>query len=282
MKQYVHASKSTYTPMRFSVFVPPGASVSTPAPVLYWLSGLTCTDENFTQKAGCQRYAAEHNIILVAPDTSPRPDKDVENGRAPFEGENDSYDFGSGAGFYVDATEDPWAGKGGYNMFSYVNSELPEVVQHTLEGAACEDRCSIFGHSMGGHGALISALRNPGRFKSVSAFAPISNPTRCPWGQKAFNGYLGTVDAGKKYDATELAAQYTGEDPVNILIDTGTADNFFKDGQLLPENFEAACRENAGGMIKCESRLQEGYDHSYNFIASFMQEHVSFHAKHLQ
>lgn len=165
-------------------------------------------------------------------------------------------------------------------MYSYVNEELPEVIAETLEGAACSERRSIFGHSMGGHGALVSALKNPGTFKSVSAFAPISNPTRCPWGEKAFTGYLGSVDAGKAYDATELARTFTAPDQLPVLIDTGTGDNFYSDGQLLPENFEAACAENST-MIKCESRLQDGYDHSYNFIASFVDDHVSFHAEHL-
>jgi S-formylglutathione hydrolase len=281
VQQFVHASRSTKTPMRFSVFVPKGACAARPAPVLYYLSGLTCTDENFTHKAGAQRAAAAHNVILVAPDTSPRPSLSGEGGgRAPFDGEDDSYDFGSGAGFYVDATKAPWAGEGGYNMYSYVNEELPEVVADTLQGAACSERRSIFGHSMGGHGALVSALKNPGVFKSVSAFAPISNPTRCAWGEKAFTGYLGSVDAGKAYDATELAKHFEAPDPLPVLIDTGTGDNFYSDGQLLPENFEAACAENSA-MLKCESRLQEGYDHSYNFIASFVDDHVSFHAEHL-
>ena len=277
-KQFTHRSAATGTPMRFSVFLPPANNNngSAPPPVLYYLSGLTCTDENFTHKAGAQRYAAEHGVVLVAPDTSPRRE---EGGKPALPGEDDAYDFGSGAGFYVDATEPPWAGDGGYNMFTYVNEELPAVVAATLPASsACSERRSVFGHSMGGHGALVSALRHPGRFRSASAFAPISNPTRCPWGEKAFGGYLGSVDAGREYDATELARRYDGP-LLPILVDTGTADGFLESGQLLPENFERAAAANP--QLDVESRMQDGYDHSYNFIATFVGEHVGFHAKHL-
>ena len=270
IKQFTHDSAVTKTPMTFSVFLPAGASRM---PVLYYLSGLTCTDENFTHKAGAAQHAAKHNIILVAPDTSPRRTGD------PLSGENDAYDFGSGAGFYVNATKSPWSGDGGYSMDDYVNQELPDVVIETLgKDVVDPERRSIFGHSMGGHGALTSALRNPGRYRSCSAFAPISNPMKCPWGVKAFEGYLGTVEAGAEYDATELAKTYVGPD-LKILIDTGTGDDFYQQGQLLPENFVAACENNK--LIDVNSRMQEEYDHSYNFISTFVGEHVEFHAKHL-
>ena len=271
VKQFTHDSAATNTPMRYSVFVP--GNVNGALPVLYYLSGLTCTDENFTHKAGAAQHAAKHNIILVAPDTSPRRTEE------PLPGEDDDYDFGSGAGFYVNATVSPWA-EGGYQMDDYINRELPEVVAQALgPGVVDTERRSIFGHSMGGHGALACALRNPGKYQSCSAFAPISNPTQCPWGQKAFKHYLGSVEAGIQYDATELAATYPGPETLNILMDTGTGDNFYKDGQLLPEHFVDACNTNE--LLKVESRMQDGYDHSYNFISTFVGSHIDFHSKHL-
>jgi S-formylglutathione hydrolase len=278
VKQFIHESSVTKTPMRYSVFLPPNLKQGS-IPVLYYLSGLTCTDENFTHKAGAAQHAAKHNLILVAPDTSPRRTGDS------LVGEDDDYDFGSGAGFYVNATESPWSDEGGYYMDDYVNQELPAVVKEALgktdrgNNVVCPTRKSIFGHSMGGHGALTSALRNPGKYKSCSAFAPISNPTKCPWGQKAFKGYLGSVDAGIKYDATELAYIYQGPEQLNILMDTGTGDDFYEQGQLLPENFVNACNTNE--LIHVESRMQDGYDHSYNFISTFVGDHIDFHAVYL-
>jgi S-formylglutathione hydrolase len=274
VKQFTHESVVTKTPMRYSVFVPAGGKGS--LPVLYYLSGLTCTDENFTHKAGAAQHAAKHNIILVAPDTSPRRTGE------PLKGEDDEYDFGSGAGFYVNATQHPWANEGGYSMDDYINQELPAVVREALGGSdvVCPDRKSIFGHSMGGHGALTCALRNPGTYQSCSAFAPISNPThpKCAWGQKAFEGYLGSVEAGSAYDATELAHTYNGPS-LNVLMDTGTGDNFYEQGQLLPEHFVAAAAKNS--WLEVESRMQEGYDHSYNFISTFVGDHIDFHSTFL-
>jgi len=246
--------------MRFGVYLPPQVKEGK-VPVLYWLSGLTCTDENFATKAGAQRVAAELGIAIVMPDTSPRG--------LGLPGEDESYDFGSGAGFYLNAIQPPWAGH--YNMYNYVVSELPELVsQHfPVDG----DRIAISGHSMGGHGALTIALKNPEHYRSVSAFAPIVAPMQVPWGQKAFLGYLGEdASAWEQYDATELVKtrQFAGE----ILIDQGGADDFLED-QLKPELFAGACRES-GQQLKL--RIQEGYDHSYFFIATFIEDHLRFHA----
>jgi len=275
IKQFTHESAVTKTPMRYSVFVPSGDVLGNgngQMPVLYYLSGLTCTDENFTHKAGAAQHAAKHNIILVAPDTSPRRTED------PLVGEDDAYDFGSGAGFYINATESPWA-EGGYRMDDYINQELPDIVAEALGSNVVDaERRSIFGHSMGGHGALTCALRNPGKYQSCSAFAPISNPTQCPWGKKAFEGYLGSTEAGAEYDATELAKTYAGPS-MDILMDTGSADDFYTQGQLLPENFVKAC--NGNKLLQVESRMQEGYDHSYNFISTMVGDHIGFHALHL-
>ncbi len=259
---YSHASRETGTPMRFSLFMPP-TGLDGPPPVLYWLSGLTCTEENFTAKAGAQRWAAERGIAVVAPDTSPRG-KGVPD--------EDAYDFGSGAGFYVDATSEPWAEN--YRMYSYVADELPALVEEHfgLDG----NRRGIFGHSMGGHGALTIALRNPDRYKSVSAFAPIVAPIEVPWGRKAFTGYLGTDEAAwADYDACRLIARHGW--PRDILIDQGDADQFLTE-QLRPGLFEEAC--NRAG-VDLELRLQLGYDHSYYFIATFIGEHFAWHADRL-
>lgn len=260
---YRHASTATSTDMEFSVFVP-AAAANGPVPVVYWLSGLTCTAENFTTKAGAQRYAAEHGLLLVAPDTSPRG--------AAVPGEDESYDLGTGAGFYLNATVDKWARH--YRMFDYVVDELPELVRSHLP--ARSDRESIFGHSMGGHGALVCALRNPGRYRSVSAFAPIVAPTRVPWGQRAFTEYLGPdASTWEAWDAHLLVQSASERLP--LLIDQGEADGFLEE-QLQPERLEAACTE-VGHPI--ELRRHAGYDHSYYFIASFIGEHLAHHARAL-
>ncbi len=259
---YSHPSEVCHCTMKFAVFVPPQAEAG-PVPVLFYLSGLTCTEDNFTSKAGAQRYAAEHGLMLVAPDTSPRGDDVPDDAEA--------WDFGSGAGFYVDAIAAPWSTH--YNMYSYVVSELPELVAQ--EFAVRRDRMGIFGHSMGGHGALVCGLRHPDRFKSISAFAPIAAPSQCPWGQKAFSGYLGPdPTAWRQYDATELVKAHAQGDRT-ILIDQGTADPFLSQNQLLPEVFEAACQA-AGQPLTL--RRQPGYDHGYFFIASFMADHLRHHA----
>ncbi|XP_070538674.1 S-formylglutathione hydrolase-like [Ptychodera flava] len=264
-KVYSHESAECKCKMTFGVYLPPAAETDK-CPVLYWLSGLTCTEQNFVTKAGAQRVAAELGIIVVAPDTSPRG--------CNIEGEDESYDFGSGAGFYVDATEEKW--KTNYRMYSYVTKELPEIINKNFPTKP--ESASIFGHSMGGHGALICAFKNPGKYKSVSAFAPICNPVVCPWGQKAFTGYLGSnQETWKEHDATHLVAKYNG--PIlDILIDQGKDDNFLA-GQLFPENFVSACRENKVPVVL---RMQEGYDHSYFFIATFVEDHIRHHAKYLK
>ncbi len=257
---YRHTSKVLGCEMTVGVYFPPQAESGARLPVLYWLSGLTCTEQNFITKAGAQRYAAEHGIILVTPDTSPRGD-DV----ADAEG----YDLGKGAGFYVNATREPWARH--YRMYDYIVDELPEWVE---ADPAASDVRSISGHSMGGHGALTIALRNPDRYRSVSAFSPIVAPSQVPWGEKAFSAYLGDDrEAWKQYDATELVA--TAQEKLPILIDQGGADEFL-DNQLRPQLLQAAC-ENAGHPL--ELRIQPGYDHSYYFISSFIGDHIAHHAK---
>jgi len=269
VKQISHDSVQTRTPMNVSVFLPPQAAHRN-VPALYWLSGLTCTDENFLTKAGAQKRASELGIALIMPDTSPRG--------ANIEGEDESYDFGSGAGFYCDAVRPKW--RDHYRMYSYVTEELPQIVEEVFPAVSATTERSIFGHSMGGHGALICALKNPGMYKSVSAFAPISNPIACPWGQKAFAGYIGDdVNEWKQYDATELVSAYEGPE-LDILIDQGDADNFYMDGQLLPEHFAAAC-DRPASKARANLRMQEGYDHSYYFIATFMDDHIEHHAKSL-
>lgn len=261
---YSHASRETGTPMRFSVFAPPAAGQGT-VPVLWYLSGLTCTEENFTVKAGAQRYAAEHGIMLVAPDTSPRG--------AGIDGEDDDYDFGTGAGFYVDATEPPWDGN--YRMYSYVTRELPELVFARFPGD--RDRQGITGHSMGGHGALTMGLRNPDTYGSISAFSPICAPMQCPWGRKALGGYLGEDrDSWKVHDATELIR--AGAPGREILVDQGDADEFLGE-QLKPELLVAVCGEMGQPV---NFRMQPGYDHSYHFVATFIGDHVRFHAERLK
>ncbi|MDQ0249275.1 S-formylglutathione hydrolase [Sphingomonas kyeonggiensis] len=259
---YRHASAVTGTDMTFSVFVPdhaPGAKL----PVLWFLSGLTCTHANVTEKGEYRAACAEHGVILVAPDTSPRGEG-VPN--------DEAYDFGQGAGFYVDATEAPWATH--FRMRSYIEQELPALIG--AEFSADMDRQGITGHSMGGHGALTIGLRNPGRFRSVSAFSPIVAPSQVPWGQKALAGYLGEDRAAwRPYDAVALIED--GARVPELLVDTGSADQFL-DVQLKPELLEAACR-NAG--IALTQRLQPGYDHSYYFVSTFLGDHVAWHAERL-
>ena len=265
---YEHASEALNCTMRFGVFVPPQAvDGNTARPVLYWLSGLTCTEQNFVTKAGAQRLAAEHGLYVVAPDTSPRGD-----GVANDEG----YDLGQGAGFYINATRAPWSAH--YRMYDYVVDELPGLVRKHL---AASDRASICGHSMGGHGALTIYLKNPDRYRSVSAFAPIVAPSQVPWGQKAFAAYSGDdLEAWKAHDATALMAgaptdSAAGRPP--ILIDQGDADQFL-DQELQPERFVEAC-EAAGQALTL--RMQPGYDHSYFTIATFIGDHIEHHAKAL-
>lgn len=262
--RYSHQSATLGCTMHLSVFLPPQAE-DAPVPVLYWLSGLTCTDENFVQKAGAQRVAAELGLAIVCPDTSPRG--------FDLPGEHAGYDFGSGAGFYVNATQAPWSEN--YRMYDYVTREIPDLVESNLPLNG--GRRGVFGHSMGGHGALICALKNPGAYLSVSAFSPIVAPIQCPWGQKAFGGYLGDDrDTWKAYDSCELIAG--AEHKLPILIDQGMDDNFLVE-QLQPERLEAACTA-AGHPL--EIRRREGYDHSYFFIASFIEQHLRHHAEVLK
>jgi S-formylglutathione hydrolase len=263
MRFYSHESRECRTEMRLSVYVPPQAEKG-PVPVLYYLAGLTCTEETFMVKAGAQRVAAELGLMLVAPDTSPR--------KARHPGDDASWDFGLGAGFYVDSTQEPWSQN--YRMYSYVTKELPEIVQSLGSGRA--DRQGIFGHSMGGHGALVCALRNRDQYLSVSAFAPISAPMQCPWGVKAFSGYLGADrEQWKQYDASELIRSQRYARP--ILIDQGDKDKFLTE-QLKPEIFAAAARESGSEL---RYTLRPGYDHGYYFIATFMEDHLRHHARQL-
>ncbi|MBN56770.1 MAG: S-formylglutathione hydrolase [Thalassolituus sp.] len=261
--QFTHRSEVLNCDMRFGVYLPPQAEVRN-VPVLYWLSGLTCTDENFTHKAGAQRVAAELGIAIVMPDTSPR-------GEGVPDDENEAYDFGLGAGFYVNATEAPWSEH--YRMYDYVVNELPELIE--AEFPVTEKR-AISGHSMGGHGAITIGLNNPDRYTSISAFSPICHPMDCPWGEKALGNYLGPdKSAWKKHDASELLR--TAETQLPLLVDQGLADNFLEE-QLKPEALETAAAESGYAM---KLRRHEGYDHSYFFISSFIDEHLRFHAKYL-
>ncbi len=257
---YEHDAQATKTPMRFSVYVPDAAKDAR-LPVVMFLSGLTCTEQNFTTKAGAQRAASEHGLILLAPDTSPRVEGVADD---------EDYDLGQGAGFYVNATEAPWSAH--YRMYDYVTSELIDLVRTHF--AADVDRLGVMGHSMGGHGALVVALKDPERFKSVSAFAPICHPSVVPWGKKAFAAYLGADEAAwRAYDACALIEG--GARQSKILVDQGAADNFLADGQLRPEDLEAACAA-AGQPLELHRR--EGYDHSYYFIAPFVDAHLAHHA----
>ena len=262
-KQFSHTSKTLNCHMRFAIYLPPQVEAGEHVPVLYWLSGLTCTDENFMQKAGAQRLAAELGMALVAPDTSPR-------GEGVADDPDGAYDLGLGAGFYINATEEPWVRH--YQMYDYVVSELPALIESEFPVTG---QRAISGHSMGGHGALIIALKNPGRYTSVSAFSPIANPVNCPWGQKAFTAYLGnSPDCWQEYDASELM-KAGGLMPA--LVDQGDADNFLAE-QLKPEALMAAADVSGYPL---QLRMQPGYDHSYYFIATFIEDHLRFHARHL-
>jgi S-formylglutathione hydrolase len=261
---YRHHAAAIGLPMRFSVFIPPAATGAS-LPAMFYLAGLTCNEETFMTKAGAQRVAAREGLMLIAPDTSPRG--------ANIAGESDAWDLGVGAGFYVDATEQPWQGH--YRMFSYI-AELHALVVAELN--ADPQRIGIFGHSMGGHGALVLALRRPDLFCSVSAFAPIAAPSRCPWGEKAFGNYLGADRAAwAQYDASALMAQQHAPFAQGILIDQGLADKFLEE-QLHPDLFEAACAQ-AGQRV--EVRRHAGYDHGYYFISTFMEDHLRFHRQNL-
>ena len=259
--RYRHHSATLNCDMVFAVYLPPQAEQGGRLPVLYWLSGLTCTDENFMQKAGAHRLSAELGLVLVAPDTSPRG--------AEVPGDpHGAWDFGHGAGFYLNATEEPWARH--YRMHDYVVHELPALVE---AGFPVSDRRGISGHSMGGHGALVCALRNPGRYRSLSAFAPIANPIDCPWGEKAFSRYLGgDRETWKDWDACALLAG--ARERLPILVDQGDADGFLAE-QLRPEALQAAAAAVGHPLTL---RLQPGYDHGYYFIASFIDDHLRHHA----
>ncbi len=262
--RFSHASEVLGCEMTFSVYLPP-QSEDGAVPALYWLSGLTCNDENFVTKAGAQRYAAEHGIVIVAPDTSPR-------GEGVPDDPEGAYDFGLGAGFYVNATEAPWSDH--YKMYDYIACELPALVSR--EFPVDDKRVGISGHSMGGHGALTIALKNPGRFKSVSAFAPICSPVNCPWGRKALGNYLGTDQkAWLEHDTCALVSAAVEQLPV--LVDQGDADDFLAE-QLHTHLLQEACELADYPMT---IRMQAGYDHSYFFIASFIGEHIAFHSEHL-
>ncbi len=261
-KHYTHHSSTLNCDMRFAIYLPPQAANGQKVPVLYWLSGLTCTDENFMQKAGAQPIAAELGVAIVAPDTSPRG-ADLADDKG--------YDLGQGAGFYVNATQPPWNRQ--YHMYDYVLNELPDLIEDTFP---VSNKRSVFGHSMGGHGALVLALRNPERFQSVSAFSPITNPANCPWGRKAFAAYLGKDTATwADYDASLLMRNAAGSVPA--LVDQGEADAFLEE-QLKPEALETAAKASGYPL---EINRREGYDHSYHFIASFIEDHLRFHTRHL-
>lgn len=259
---WTHASSALSCVMRFGIYLPPQARERV-CPVLYWLSGLTCSEQNFITKSGAQRYAAEYGVILVGPDTSPRGE-DVADA--------DGYDVGLGASFYVNATQPPWSTH--YQMHDYVVDELPALIDECFATSTAR---AISGHSMGGHGALVIALRNPGRYRSVSAFAPIVAPSRVPWGEKAFSAYLGADrTAWREWDAVELIA--TAQERLPLLVDQGDADEYLAT-QLKPELLQAAC-DAAGHPLRL--RMQPGYDHSYYFIASFIGEHIAWHADALK
>lgn len=260
-QRYRHESGSLNCTMTFSVYLPPTVD-DTPPPLLYWLSGLTCSDENFSTKAGAQRLAAELGLMLVIPDTSPRGTQVADD---------DAYDLGQGAGFYLNATQAPWDRH--YQMYEYISDELPELVHSNFNS---NGRQAIAGHSMGGHGALVIGMRNPGQYSSISAFAPIVNPAQVPWGRKAFSAYLGEDESRwQTYDSCSLIAQPGPRLP--ILIDQGEDDPFLAE-QLQPERLEALAQQHGWPLTL---RRQPGYDHSYYTIATFIDDHLRFHAKHL-
>ncbi|MDN3611909.1 S-formylglutathione hydrolase [Vibrio ostreicida] len=261
-KQYTHDSSTLNCTMRFALFLPPNATREQPVPALYWLSGLTCTDENFMQKAGALNKAAQLGIAIIVPDTSPRGDHIPDD---------EGYDLGQGAGFYLNATQAPWSGH--YHMYDYITHELPALIEANFPVSEIK---SISGHSMGGHGAMTIGLKNVSAYKSISAFSPICNPMQCPWGQKAFTAYLGSdFETWKEYDSCELLKQ--APSPLPILIDQGNADSFLNE-QLKPDTLIAAAKDTGSPV---EFRMQTGYDHSYYFISSFIDDHLAFHAKHL-
>ena len=263
--RFTHAADTTHCDMNLSVFLPPAAQQGS-VPVIYWLSGLTCTDENFVQKAGAQRYAAEHGVAIVAPDTSPRGDSVPDDA-------DGAWDFGLGAGFYVNATQAPWNTH--YQMYDYITQELPALIAEHFP--IDQERSAIMGHSMGGHGALTIALKNPTQYRSVSAFSPIVAPTQCPWGEKAFSHYLGDDrESWQAYDTCELIRG--GAKALPMLVDQGEADDFLSE-QLKTELLEQACVETD---YAATIRRQPGYDHSYFFIASFIGSHIAFHAQALR
>jgi S-formylglutathione hydrolase len=263
-QHFQHNAQSVKCTMRFAIYLPECASESSPVPVLYWLSGLTCTDENFVQKAGAQRIAEELGIAIVCPDTSPRGDGVADD-------ENQAYDLGLGASFYLNATEKPWSEH--YKMYDYIVNELPQLIEANFPVST---KKSISGHSMGGHGALTIALKNPEKYSSVSAFSPIANPVNCPWGQKAFNAYLGSDESlWQQHDASVLMKASSQHVPA--LVDQGLADDFLKE-QLHPESLISAALGHNYPLILNQHK---GYDHSYFFIASFIESHLRFHAKHL-
>ncbi|KAJ2001421.1 hypothetical protein GGI04_003745 [Coemansia thaxteri] len=270
VRKYTHVSAATNCKMTFNIFLPDAALLrKEKVPVLYFLSGLTCNEDNMITKAGSLPYLSEEGIALVTPDTSPRA--------AGVAGEDDDWELGTGASFYVDATQEPWCKS--YNMYSYIQNELQLLVSESF--AVDATRTSIFGHSMGGHGALVLALRNPGHYKSVSAFAPICHPSTSNWGRKQFTAYLGCNEsAWAAYDATELAKTYEGPE-LPVLIDQGDADQFYRSKQLQPSHFVIAA-ESSRRLVVLDSRMQPGYDHSYFFIQTFIQDHIAFHAKHLK
>nr|WP_279169149.1 S-formylglutathione hydrolase [Providencia huaxiensis] len=258
---YQHQSTVLGCEMKFAVYLPPQAKTA-PCPVIYWLSGLTCNEQNFITKAGAQQFAAEYGVILIAPDTSPRGAEVADD---------EAYDLGQGAGFYVNAQQAPW--RNHYKMYDYIVSELPALVETHLP---VTDKRSIFGHSMGGHGALMIGLRNPGRYCSLSAFSPIVAPTQVPWGRKAFTAYLGEeTGSWSQYDTVELIEKSEAIPP--ILVDVGTADPFYQE-QLKPELFAGICDKK---QFEYRLNLRDGYDHSYYFISSFIGEHIAFHARYL-
>ena len=261
-RRYSHQSDTVNCEMTFAVFLPPFATKENPVPVLYWLSGLTCTDENFMQKAGAMKLAAQLGMAIVAPDTSPRGEQVADE---------DSYDMGKGAGFYLNATQAPWDKH--YQMYDYITQELPTLIEDTLPVTG---ERAISGHSMGGHGALVIALRNPQQYVSVSAFSPVSNPTDCPWGQQAFRKYLGEdTSLWQEYDAAVLLSREQHYIP--ILVEQGRADQFLTE-QLKPEALISNAQKTD---TQITLNMHEGYDHSYFFIASFIDEHLQFHAANL-
>jgi len=265
LNRYLHDSDSCQCEMTFSVFLP-SCSKDNKVPALYWLSGLTCTDDNARTKAGMQRYAEEQGIAIVFPDTSPRGEDVPDN--------VERYDLGQGAGFYVNSIQPPW--NKNFQMYDYVTQELPALIETELP--IITGVKSISGHSMGGHGALICALKNPESYRSVSAFSPICHPMECGWGQGCFSAYLGQdKKLWEQYDATELIK--AGSKVNSILIDQGTDDEFYEEGQLMPESFQSACQESGQSLTL---RMQQGYDHSYHFISSFVERHIAYHAAALK